>query len=340
MSRLAVKRRLVRRCLFGLALTCGAPGAGWAQECREASQTLYVSNLCPAADPQPESRDRPYERLVDALVEINDPSNPHQHVKVVLLPTRPAEPHQGATISTPGKCITIVSAAGPGLTACGPLTLTSDAEQITLQGLYFATPGSDALTLTANANVRVRNCVFHGCGSGIQSERVNGVRLLVENSIFSGCKDALRLWFDDSYTLVNCVFARQVGRVLSMYDNFSGTNTTFDYCVFCANADFSPYRAMVLSSPECPPADTMFVDEMTANFHLGDESGLFNVGHPGRQYLNPDGTRNTVGAYGGPYAVPFPSRSPNADAEIVDVQVEKDAETGKLRVRARVRVKQ
>jgi parallel beta-helix repeat protein len=47
-------------------------------------------------------------------------------------------------------------------------------------------------------------------------------------------------------------------------------------------------------------ADPLFVDTM--DYFLGDGSPCRDTGHPGAQYIDPDGTRNDMGAYGGPDA--------------------------------------
>jgi parallel beta-helix repeat protein len=46
-------------------------------------------------------------------------------------------------------------------------------------------------------------------------------------------------------------------------------------------------------------ADPLFADGI---YHLGDGSPCRNTGHPGPEYFDPDGTRNDMGAYGGPSA--------------------------------------
>ncbi len=47
-------------------------------------------------------------------------------------------------------------------------------------------------------------------------------------------------------------------------------------------------------------ANPLFVD--TVDYFLGDGSPCRDTGHPGAQYIDPDATRNDMGAYGGPQA--------------------------------------
>ncbi|MFH1851357.1 MAG: hypothetical protein ABIA75_03350 [Candidatus Neomarinimicrobiota bacterium] len=48
-----------------------------------------------------------------------------------------------------------------------------------------------------------------------------------------------------------------------------------------------------------------FVNARGDNLHLAPTSPCINTGHPGEEYRNRDGTRNTMGAYGGPYAINY-----------------------------------
>ena len=49
-------------------------------------------------------------------------------------------------------------------------------------------------------------------------------------------------------------------------------------------------------------ADPMFVEPEVRDFHLREESPCINAGDPDPKYNDPDGSRNDMGIYGGPYA--------------------------------------
>ena len=49
-------------------------------------------------------------------------------------------------------------------------------------------------------------------------------------------------------------------------------------------------------------ADPLFLDEASSNYHLGSGSPARDAGNPDPRYNDPGGTRNDMGAYGGPWA--------------------------------------
>ncbi|UCG44167.1 MAG: VCBS repeat-containing protein [candidate division WOR-3 bacterium] len=51
--------------------------------------------------------------------------------------------------------------------------------------------------------------------------------------------------------------------------------------------------------------DPMYEDTVSANYHLLPGSPCIDTGNPDPQYNDPDGTRNDMGAYGGPEAISF-----------------------------------
>jgi hypothetical protein len=50
-------------------------------------------------------------------------------------------------------------------------------------------------------------------------------------------------------------------------------------------------------------ADPKFISAASSDFHLRSDSPCRNTGNPDAAYNNPDGTRNTMGTYGGPGAM-------------------------------------
>ena len=47
--------------------------------------------------------------------------------------------------------------------------------------------------------------------------------------------------------------------------------------------------------------DPLFIDPENSNFTLEPSSPAINSGHPANQYKDSNGSRNDMGAYGGPY---------------------------------------
>jgi hypothetical protein len=119
-----------------------------------------------------------------------------------------------------------------------------------------------------------------------------------------------------------------------------------DHYAFCENAtpisNCNGFIAPRNQLPCPPPGGTIFVDPNRANFQLDCDSGLFHTGSPARQHQNPDGTRNTPGAFGGPQAIPYESRAVQLNAAITSVDVAKTSPTNpdQLQVRVRVRVEE
>ena len=48
-------------------------------------------------------------------------------------------------------------------------------------------------------------------------------------------------------------------------------------------------------------ANPLFVDPENSDFRLEAESPAINSGHPGNEYKDSNGSRNDMGAFGGPY---------------------------------------
>jgi hypothetical protein len=68
--------------------------------------------------------------------------------------------------------------------------------------------------------------------------------------------------------------------------------------------DYSRMNPVSISGDSIITADPQFIslESEFPDVHLQSTSPCINAGHPDLQYNNVDGTRNTMGAYGGPGA--------------------------------------
>jgi len=111
-------------------------------------------------------------------------------------------------------------------------------------------------------------------------------------------------WFY-THTILNNIIASNVGSGIFYYnfqdegrilynDVWGNGKNYHDNCGGGGGHTFVPQPGTGQIS-----ADPLFADGI---YHLGDGSPCRNTGHPGPEYFDPDGTRNDMGAYGGPSA--------------------------------------
>ena len=92
-----------------------------------------------------------------------------------------------------------------------------------------------------------------------------------------------------------------------MDDYASRTNITLSYCNFWKNqlgihgGRSSGYESYLILAPGNIEQNPYFVEPGT-DYHLQQSSACIDAGKPGFASLDPDGTRNDMGAYGGPHA--------------------------------------
>ncbi|NOZ75257.1 MAG: right-handed parallel beta-helix repeat-containing protein [FCB group bacterium] len=142
-------------------------------------------------------------------------------------------------------------------------------------------PGGGVL-LTGNGSLY--NClILRNSGQGVVTTNAHGNIInctVVNNSIVIGA-------YCDSLTVRNNIITSSVS---PFYDHSEYLEKiTLDYNLLL---DSTLGTNNISGDPE-------FIG--TGDYHLQDTSPGIHAGHPGVEYLNRDGTRNTMGAFGGPF---------------------------------------
>ena len=183
----------------------------------------------------------------------------------------------------------------------------------------------NAITIEANYNVTIKNFTVTGAVSGILvNECSSEVSIVLKNIVAvanasygfyqsSGC--------DAAVAGTNCTFA---GNGTSGVK--ANNRSVFTNCIATTNASrgflgqgYNNYVAVrysnswnnisnyqdVSSANNLDPVDPEYVDADTGDYRLLSTSPCRNAGTPDQADRNPDGSRNDMGAYGGPGAAGF-----------------------------------
>ena len=154
------------------------------------------------------------------------------------------------------------------------------------------------------ASLKITNCIIAGNGEkGIhlendisQAEIINCV--ISRNSTYGIWKDEHYGYGSGPVAIINCIISRNTdcgirsGGTLSIDYNDVWANSGGDYCSCSAGSN---------DISENP----LFIHPDTGDFRLQENSPCKNTGRPIAVDLDPDGTRNDMGAYGGPGASSF-----------------------------------
>jgi len=90
--------------------------------------------------------------------------------------------------------------------------------------------------------------------------------------------------------IINCIISR--GNLVDRVNNkFYSMNSVYSLI----------QEATVVAGPGNIVADPIFMAPEQSDFRLDPESPAINAGHPGNEYKDSNGSRNDMGAYGGPY---------------------------------------
>ncbi|NIA28497.1 MAG: T9SS type A sorting domain-containing protein, partial [Actinobacteria bacterium] len=151
----------------------------------------------------------------------------------------------------------------------GRAVMLSDASNVKIKNCVIADKGNDGIgvDIRNSSDVQIINNTIHAKKKGLAEKSSSTI---IENNIISGSQ----------------VFGVQVSNTSALsFNDVWGNGTNYDNCLPGEN-DISD--------------DPLFVDESENDFHLAPGSPCVNAGNPAAQYNDPDGTRNDMGAFGGP----------------------------------------
>jgi hypothetical protein len=122
----------------------------------------------------------------------------------------------------------------------------------------------------------------------------NGGPLTVANNVFYDIDDTLP-WggrmFDGQADFRN--------NIVAGCDAYDLLPMSSDYSLFWDNGS-ADYASAVIGTGNLIGLDPLFVDPSTSDYHLQAGSPAIDAGDPSPAYADPDGTRNDMGAHGGP----------------------------------------
>lgn len=201
------------------------------------------------------------------------------------------------------------------------LTLTGSGPDTTV----IRGAGGVPLTINANLSASVKQfTITRGNGYGISLKQCSSTVTNVLENIVSASNSSHG--FNQTSSCIgnvmatNCTFADNGGCGIT-----ANSKSVFYNCLFTNNGQYgtdSPntYRNQAFYCNAygnvsggfsysdvsfCTTVDPLYIDSATGDYRLSSDSPCRNTGSPGRDARNPDGSRNDMGAYGGPGAAGF-----------------------------------
>jgi hypothetical protein len=177
-------------------------------------------------------------------------------------------------------------------------------------------PGGSGIFCNSGAAPEISNCRVESCDAGIALW--NGSNAFIHNNVI--CHNTYYGFSTGSgATFVNnTVHANSIG-----VEDYSGYGPVVMNNIITANRTYGVYGPSGGQGPiltynnawgnatnyyQATPGvgsdsvDPLYVDTTAGDYHLGPGSPCIDYGNPAPEYNDPDGTRNDMGAYGGPGA--------------------------------------
>ena len=236
---------------------------------------------------------------------------------------------------TVDKRINIVSEAGPQMTRIvtgGTVTFASTADSSLISGFTISIAGGDGIYVNSGCDyLRIENNIITGCGGDgvhLYCNYPNNLKYVavVNNTISFNTGNGVYIQHIDggygktssltNITVSNNICFRNTGygimrAVATSYakyaDNYYLNNDMWENT---AGASLDVATEATYGNLFVDPG---FLDSEIGNFNLASSSECIDAGRVGANFLDPDGTRNDMGVFGGPGAAnwwPYPAGGP------------------------------
>lgn len=171
---------------------------------------------------------------------------------------------------------------------------------------FTATGGTNGgIYVEANNNpitIILRNIIAAANGGdGLRSQKDDKTRIYADNCTFVA--NAQSGVVNEAGTFISCIFAFNGSRGASEYYDCCGIVTTIAWSDIFGNPQGN--TSGNISPTFNKNEDPMFIDKDTGDYRLSADSPCRNSGSTGVADRNPDGSRNDMGAYGGPGSAAF-----------------------------------
>ena len=208
---------------------------------------------------------------------------------------------------------------------------------ITITGFNISA-GDDGIDIDRTGiTCLIKNCIIVSCGShgiyysaGFQGP--DPIVTLINNTIIYNALDGIHV-DADFISIKNNIIAFNGGRGIDL----GSGNEQIAYNDVYGNTKGSYYGCS--SGMGDISLNPKFIDPNAGNYALRSDSPCKDSGSPGTMYNDPDGTRNDMGAYGGPESVAFwpyiPGGPVITDLSVTPASIQKG---GKITIRATGRV--
>lgn len=206
------------------------------------------------------------------------------------------------------------------------LQITQD---ITIKGsgpnkTYIISNNGDGFSIN-NTPVKIEALSINSSGSGIYTRSSFPI---ISNVVINGCGKEGILILGGSVTIINTTIANcNTDGIYVNADSYPST-TSIQNSILYANGDYGfkkygykttsislTYSCLFMNKTGsitgavlglgCIERDPLFIDPDAGTFRLQSSSPCKNAGIPGSENCDPDGTRNDMGAWGGPGSAHF-----------------------------------